>query len=467
MLTPRMRRLYYVMGSGKLMSKTTCARKDDGYAVTNKLARGETVNMREIGLLPELASSGLFCPSYEGRRFSRHFVCDLKGMEPLGFCLNRIADLPTMLSIALQAVAAMGVCELHGMRTDNLALDMYGVYLDSVRQRLWFIYWPIVNPRQGYYPNAFFKELAAGAKLASEDRGRLGEYMRYLDGDKPFSRDSFSQIAMGMLEGAAMPAGQGAGLDPLLIMRQGLFGNGSASQDAVSQQRMAESRFGSPSGFGTSPLADGGATVGDAHLGVPFASGATVGDAHLGVPFASGAGAGSPPASAADATMGAAAGATGSAALSPRPQKPSASQDAGHGAPPPVKGGPGDGNRAKPDGRLAGIAAFPKDIAAGKYERRMSAFLIRLSNTEIIPISKGILDIGRDRDSADYVISDNETVSRKHATLFVRDGRHYIVDNGSTNKTYVHDTEIPPFEEVEILSGARIRLSSETFIFFK
>jgi diguanylate cyclase (GGDEF)-like protein len=57
------------------------------------------------------------------------------------------------------------------------------------------------------------------------------------------------------------------------------------------------------------------------------------------------------------------------------------------------------------------------------------------------------ITIGRDDDNAVCVVLD--TISRRHARLFARDGAHWIEDLGSTNGTFVN--------EVEIAAATRLR----------
>lgn len=92
-------------------------------------------------------------------------------------------------------------------------------------------------------------------------------------------------------------------------------------------------------------------------------------------------------------------------------------------------------------------------------------YLIRENSGEEIPLNKEVFIIGKDAESADYVIYGNTTVSRRHAEIIKR-GRHYFIcDKGSTNKTYVEGKEIRPEEFVEIHNGIRIKISNEEFTF--
>lgn len=59
------------------------------------------------------------------------------------------------------------------------------------------------------------------------------------------------------------------------------------------------------------------------------------------------------------------------------------------------------------------------------------------------------------------------TVSRRHATITLEQGEYCIVDENSTNKTYVNGQMIPPYSPVPLSDGDRISCSSEEIIFKK
>lgn len=93
------------------------------------------------------------------------------------------------------------------------------------------------------------------------------------------------------------------------------------------------------------------------------------------------------------------------------------------------------------------------------------AVLRRLRNRETTVIENGELVIGKDRNSVDYCISDNSTISRVHAKIIRREKQYFIKDNNSMNHTYVNDRQVLGGQEVMIENGDRIRLSDEEFIF--
>lgn len=93
--------------------------------------------------------------------------------------------------------------------------------------------------------------------------------------------------------------------------------------------------------------------------------------------------------------------------------------------------------------------------------------LIRLSNNENIPITYSGFTIGKKRREVDYCIGDNTNISRNHAKFIVRDGITYIVDNKSTNGTFVNNSTVRPGDEIALNDGDMIMLADEKFQFKK
>ena len=95
----------------------------------------------------------------------------------------------------------------------------------------------------------------------------------------------------------------------------------------------------------------------------------------------------------------------------------------------------------------------------------IQATLERKSNYENIRINKGIFSIGKERKKVDYCISDNNSISRNHAEIVVKNGTFYLIDQKSTNGTYLNDVKLNPLQEMELKNGDKIRLSDEEFVF--
>lgn len=92
-------------------------------------------------------------------------------------------------------------------------------------------------------------------------------------------------------------------------------------------------------------------------------------------------------------------------------------------------------------------------------------YLLRSSNNERILLDKPIFHIGKERSYVDYCISGNPTISRSHADFINRNGQFFIVDNNSTNHTFINGEMIPSNTEIPLSHGTKIRLSNEEFEF--
>lgn len=93
--------------------------------------------------------------------------------------------------------------------------------------------------------------------------------------------------------------------------------------------------------------------------------------------------------------------------------------------------------------------------------------LLRLSNSERIPIVRAEFTVGRERTKVDYCIGGNGNISRIHARFVVRDGVTYIVDNNAANGTFVNGVKLRSGQETRLNSGDKILLADEKFEFNK
>ncbi len=106
----------------------------------------------------------------------------------------------------------------------------------------------------------------------------------------------------------------------------------------------------------------------------------------------------------------------------------------------------------------------PTDLLKKKQPDIMHQFIIvRKKNGERITVNKPTFRLGRDPSYADYFISDNDAVGRSHAELHSKDGEYYIVDNNSTNHTFVNGKQISSGQEYSLADGDVFDLGDESF----
>lgn len=90
---------------------------------------------------------------------------------------------------------------------------------------------------------------------------------------------------------------------------------------------------------------------------------------------------------------------------------------------------------------------------------------IRVVTEEEIKVNKLVFRIGKDENCVDYVVMNNGAVSRSHADIIIRDGRYYVFDLRSKNKTFINNRVLPTEHEIEIFDGDILKLANEEFLF--
>lgn len=92
-----------------------------------------------------------------------------------------------------------------------------------------------------------------------------------------------------------------------------------------------------------------------------------------------------------------------------------------------------------------------------------AAYIIRKKNGDKRLIHKSEFKIGKEASYVDFSIEDNSSVSRTHANIIRENGKLYIMDNNSTNHTYVDNKIVMPGEKIELFHASQIRLADEEF----
>jgi len=100
-----------------------------------------------------------------------------------------------------------------------------------------------------------------------------------------------------------------------------------------------------------------------------------------------------------------------------------------------------------------------------KPEKKTTCYLIYEKNKEVINLPAPELTLGRSEEKSNYVIRDNSTVGRCHATVKCDGNNGSIVDNKSTNGTFINGHRLEENKEYELKDNDRIMLSNEVFTF--
>lgn len=111
-----------------------------------------------------------------------------------------------------------------------------------------------------------------------------------------------------------------------------------------------------------------------------------------------------------------------------------------------------------------GTTLLSEDEGTTLLQSSISAFLIRKKTGDTVTINRDMFRIGKDL-SSDYVIADNNAISRKHATVYRSGSVFYISDDGSKNHTYVNGMIIID-GQAELHNGDIVKLANDEFEFF-
>ena len=93
------------------------------------------------------------------------------------------------------------------------------------------------------------------------------------------------------------------------------------------------------------------------------------------------------------------------------------------------------------------------------------ASLTRQVTGEKIELGKPSFVLGKNPEKSDYTVAGNTNISRVHAVITTRNGRYYVMDQNSTNGTFINGRIIKAGQETEILPGDCLMLANEEFIF--
>lgn len=93
------------------------------------------------------------------------------------------------------------------------------------------------------------------------------------------------------------------------------------------------------------------------------------------------------------------------------------------------------------------------------------AYIIRQATSEKVKITTFPFTIGKSAEKATYAVPDNETISRQHVRIEKKGVFYFLTDLNSTNGTCINGIVIEPNAETKLLSGMKITLSNEDFVF--
>lgn len=113
----------------------------------------------------------------------------------------------------------------------------------------------------------------------------------------------------------------------------------------------------------------------------------------------------------------------------------------------------------------AGMQSSPGTTVLNPQQAVKRGSIIRLRTNERFFITKSTFFIGRDMAGIDCDVHDNTNVGHRHASIVQRGNDFFVVDQNSTNHTYLNGNMILGGVETKLSDGDRLRFADEEFDF--
>lgn len=457
------------------MTKYTVKRKRNGYQVSCILEKGTAVSEREKSTLTNSAVPGTVPMLLKGKK---KLVCQL---PPEAVLLREILKAgisnQEFFSIVGQALSIFSKVRERNLKIGNLLSDWDTIFYDRSERTLLFLYAPLDNGEinslsADFVP--FFRNLAFETTFQSNgDDKRIQAYVNIVSQKR--SREDISKILAG---------------NPPQTIPISVYCDMVAQENASEQEELKALLYGNPRPMG----AQGGSQQGStAYL---FENQAVQGNQNHERTRPMG---------------GMSVSANYSGAVTPTQKLPPKTIDVFHAggslAQPqtaagigthktvdvfhinsnqsatPIQNAPGQqyqtvgmfGGQSTPSVQAAsnGLQMNGVDLP-GWHDRTttltegtayQTARLIRTRDNTSFLISGVNWTFGRDNSLGGGYIPANETISFHHGSILQRQGKWYLVDNDSSNHTYVNGRMLSPHQEQEIRFGDIIQISDEKFRF--
>lgn len=401
------------------MSKIVIRKKHGKVNITNRLTYPETVNERLINAIAYGMFEGFLPVSVKQKRKETRIECSVQGLLTLNEYFQGTVSKKMFLDFAYQLALLIKNCDKNMVNSNNLDLQKDRVFVDPLTKSVKCIFWPVVNNQRSEPAHLFLKQLPYDVNFSPhEDNAYLEQYAAFFDGYNPFSINSFERLILNLQEKNA----GGEPRTPSSVSSGALTERKRLNELPKNKNNIEYNPFAStPVATAKSQIHDG--PGGEEHVFCPGCGA----ENHSGNNFCSVCG-----------------------------RKLIKHNSTESVAAPKIDFGTmvlGD--------NTAGTAVLGYDDP----KKSVYPYLFRHMTDEKIMIDKPVFRIGADRTLCDLFIVDNGFISRNHADIITKNGRYFVVDKNSTNKTYVDGTEIPGNIETEIFSGTQIRLANEEFTF--
>jgi len=399
------------------MGKTTVEQNSNKYVVVNKLVDPEAINERELNAIAGGLLENLIPVSAEKGKKGIVIKSSIVGMMSLHSYFSAIVSKKMFLDTVSQIIRIVKECETSLMNVNNLMLDWEYIFLDPRTKKVKCIFWPVVNNQSAVNMTSFFNDLPFRVVFTQhENHEYITHYLDYFKIHTPFSINSFERLIFEMMGKT--------------IENKSHIPSSSADLNSSSQQ-ISEEIDRNKGNIAYNPLKT--PESGFSNICPSCANVCGDEDAYCskcGTPLR---------------------------VVETFKQKVVDISE--------VLGLKED-EEGLNETTVLGGEEFCGTTVLGVYEEPTYPYLIREKTEEKIIVDKPSFRIGKEGRYCDYFVLDNNAVSRSHADILTKEDRYYIVDNNSTNKTFVEGRAIPAQKEIEIFSGTKLRLANEDFTFY-
>lgn len=391
------------------MSKVVIERKQNVKNVINKLSYPETINERVYNAILSGVIEGLFPVSVNQKGKETRVECSVCNMVSLSEYVNGVVTKEVFLDIVEQLIEVVSKCDEKLLNPGNLELNKECIFIEPNTRKVKCIYWPIVNNQRENPPHLFLKQMGQELKFYPyEDMGYVDEYNAFFARTMPFSLNDFRRLIC-KLHGKEAERRTG--------MTTNTFSESAMNSGSKEKRRMNSKDIAYD----------------------PFAS-----------------------------------------VRENEVVKTNADVDA-------TKGiyCPQCGNKNSRSGTFCGFCGTKmresikeetvEAIIDTGEDRTMLLdpveealplpVIIRVKTNEMTVMGRHLFRMGASKYDNELTIQGNVYISRWHAEIIARDGKYYLKDKNSKNKTYVDEVALEAGQEAVLAPGSRFKLADEEFIF--
>ena len=383
--------------------KYNVTKTNENVIVTRKMPVKNEIDVYELNIIAGKYCDGLAPCNYEqvGKIQKLHYM--MPAASSLKTVLKRENNVTNILSLLFQSAEIFFNCQYHHLDLEKLELDTANVYVTDKEQKLQFIYNPEKETiRKASIKNFYYEVLMERIRYGDT---RILQLRKYLH-----ESNVFSILEFGNLVGVFLNR-------RIEIKNKNRFGESTASDwqgyekgtTVLSQQMGSEEQ---PYEEGTTVLSQ---QMGSEEQ--PHEEGTTVLSQQMGSeeqPYEE-----------------------GTTVLSQQMGSPQTNS----------------GNE--------GTTVLNPQFS---WESQKAFYMVRCRTGERIELNKSIFTVGKQVEGVDYVIYDNPAISNIHARFIRRQNRLFLMDNDSTNKTYLNDCQLEPYKEEEVKDGSIIMLADEVML---